>query len=176
MVFFVFNILDHTCTTCFVFAKSFVNLFKVLLRIVKGKWIRVYKAFSRFEIFSPCFKCFSFGLTKLPLNEIHLLVFKRVLIYHFWNTTFSPFLNIIGYQLKISLWKTKFLKLGGGAVLLLWANTLSPFGMNRQKRSQQSPLITFLSLPLAKIYEWRLYHNWRASVEWWRRVDNTDRV
>jgi hypothetical protein len=92
-------------------APHVVNLFKVLLRIVKGKWIRVYKAFSRFEIFSPCFKCFSFGLTKLPLNEIHLLVFKRVLIYHFWNTTFSPFLNIIGYQLKISLWKTKFLKL-----------------------------------------------------------------
>jgi hypothetical protein len=28
-----------------------------------------------------------------------------------------------------------FLKLGGGAVLLLWANTLSPFGMNRQKQS-----------------------------------------
>jgi hypothetical protein len=27
----------------------------------------------------------------------------------------------------------QFLKLGGGAVLLLWANTFSPFGMNRQK-------------------------------------------
>jgi hypothetical protein len=26
------------------------------------------------------------------------------------------------------------LKLGGGAVLLLWANTFSPFGMNRQKQ------------------------------------------
>jgi hypothetical protein len=25
------------------------------------------------------------------------------------------------------------LKIGGGAVLLLWANTFSPFGMNRQK-------------------------------------------
>jgi hypothetical protein len=37
------------------------------------------EAFSRFEIFSPCFKCFSFDLTKLPLNEILLLVFKRVL-------------------------------------------------------------------------------------------------
>jgi hypothetical protein len=24
---------------------------------------------------------------------------------------------------------------GGGAVLLLWANTLSPFGINRQKQS-----------------------------------------
>jgi hypothetical protein len=25
-------------------------------------------------------------------------------------------------------------EIGGGAVLLLWANTFSPFGMNRQKR------------------------------------------
>jgi hypothetical protein len=31
--------------------------------------------------------------------------------------------------------KTSFLKfVGGGAILLLWANTFSPFGMNRQKR------------------------------------------
>jgi hypothetical protein len=39
--------------------------------------------------------------------------------------------------LKILFLKTKFLKLGwwcDGAVLLLWANTFSPFGMNRQKR------------------------------------------
>jgi hypothetical protein len=36
---------------------------------------------------------------------------------------------------KIHHFKTfKFLKIGGGAVLLLWANTFSPFGMNRQKR------------------------------------------
>jgi hypothetical protein len=39
---------------------------------------------------------------------------------------------------KISLEKfhhlNTFLKIGGGAVLLLWANTFSPFGMNRQKR------------------------------------------
>jgi hypothetical protein len=30
--------------------------------------------------------------------------------------------------------KLHFLKFGGGAVLLLWAHTFSPFGMNRQKR------------------------------------------
>jgi hypothetical protein len=35
----------------------------------------------------------------------------------------------------IPIEKLFFLKLGGGAVLLLWANTFSPFGMNRQKRS-----------------------------------------
>jgi hypothetical protein len=42
------------------------NLFKVLLQIVKGIWIRLQEAFSRFEIFSPCFKCFSFDLNKTP--------------------------------------------------------------------------------------------------------------
>jgi hypothetical protein len=37
-----------------------------------------------------------------------------------------------------NLFLTKFenyiFEIGGGAVLLLWANTFSPFGMNRQKR------------------------------------------
>jgi hypothetical protein len=30
-------------------------------------------------------------------------------------------------------------EIGGGAVLLLWAQALSPFGMNRQKRNHKSP-------------------------------------
>jgi hypothetical protein len=55
------------------------NLFKVFLQIVRGIWIELQEAFSRFEIFSPYFKCFSFDLNKTPLNEILLLVFKRVL-------------------------------------------------------------------------------------------------
>jgi hypothetical protein len=40
------------------------NLFKVLLHIVKGIWIRLQEAFSRFEVFSPYFKCFSFDLNE----------------------------------------------------------------------------------------------------------------
>jgi hypothetical protein len=47
-------------------------------------------------------------------------------------------LSKIGYQLKNSsfqnLFLTSILKIGGGAVLLLWANTFSPLGMTRQKR------------------------------------------
>jgi hypothetical protein len=38
--FFYFNILDHACTTCFVFANILEILFKVFLQMVKGKWIR----------------------------------------------------------------------------------------------------------------------------------------
>jgi hypothetical protein len=41
--------------------------------------------------------------------------------------------------------KTSFknFEIGGGAVLLLWANTLSPFGINRKKRSLLRALFTF---------------------------------
>jgi hypothetical protein len=36
--FFLFDILDYACTTCFVFANFFLEiLFKVFLQIVKGK-------------------------------------------------------------------------------------------------------------------------------------------
>jgi hypothetical protein len=43
-------------------------------------------------------------------------------------------LSKIRYQSKIHHFKNLFLtQNGGGAVLLLWANTFSPFGMNRQK-------------------------------------------
>jgi hypothetical protein len=49
-------------------------------------------------------------------------------------------LSKIRYQLKNLLFQNLFSTsnfenwCGGGAVLLLWANTFSPFGMNRQKR------------------------------------------
>jgi hypothetical protein len=54
-------------------------LFKILLQIVKGIRIRLKEAFLRFEIFSPVSNAFPLTQTKLPLNEILLLVFKRVL-------------------------------------------------------------------------------------------------
>jgi hypothetical protein len=51
------------------------------------------------------------------------------------------------YQLRIIPIEKLVLKLGGGAVLLLWANTFSPFGMNRQKTELLEPL-ELLSPPL----------------------------
>jgi hypothetical protein len=62
MDFFLFNILDHICTICFVFANLFGNSFQSLLQIVKGIWVRLQGAFSRFEIFSPISN--AFRLTK----------------------------------------------------------------------------------------------------------------
>jgi hypothetical protein len=46
------------------------------------------------------FKCFSFDEAKLPLNEILLLVFKRVLIDINWK--YIEMLSKI-YQLKINI-------------------------------------------------------------------------
>jgi hypothetical protein len=46
-------------------------------------------------------------------------------------------LSKIRYQIEKSQIEKSFLNsqfFGGGAVLLLWANTFSPFGMNCQKR------------------------------------------
>jgi hypothetical protein len=34
----------------------------------------------------------------------------------------------------IQIESLQIFEIGGGAVLLLWANTFSPFGMNRQKQ------------------------------------------
>jgi hypothetical protein len=46
--------------------------------------------------------------------------------------------------------KEYIFEIGGGAVLLLWANTFSLFGMNRQKRILVSEIYALsLSLPLA---------------------------
>jgi hypothetical protein len=74
----------------------------------------------------------------------------------------SPLLNTIRYQFELKIF---ILKLGGGATLLLWANTFSPFGMNRQKLILEwniSPCYYFLPLWWTK-YEWRLYQRRRAA-------------
>jgi hypothetical protein len=65
-------------------------------------------------------------------------VFKRVLDINFEEGLYQfETISKIRYQLK-NLFLTKFenyiFEIGGGAALLLWANTFSPFGMNRQKR------------------------------------------
>jgi hypothetical protein len=43
-------------------------------------------------------------------------------------------LSKIRYLIEKSFLNSNFFEIGGGAVLLLWANTFSPFGMNRQKQ------------------------------------------
>jgi hypothetical protein len=58
-------------------------------------------------------------------------VFKRVLDINFESgyTNLKYIKNTIPNE---NFFKNFLKKIGGGAVLLLWANTFSPFGMNRQ--------------------------------------------
>ena len=110
IAFFLFTTLDHACTTCFVFANSFWKIFsKFFLQIVKGIWIRLQIAFSRFEIFSPCFKCFSFDLNKTPPGWKSPLSVQegftnwkktKYFRYQFEKSSFKYF--IIRYQFKTS--------------------------------------------------------------------------
>jgi hypothetical protein len=60
--FLLFNILDHVCTTCFVFANSFGKSFQSLLQIVKGIEMILQEAFISFEISPPVSN--DFPLTK----------------------------------------------------------------------------------------------------------------
>jgi hypothetical protein len=89
-------------------------LFKVLLQIVKGKWIRFREAFSRFEIFSPCFKCFSFDLNKTPPRWNSPLSVQEGFEISILKYYFLPLLNTIRYQFwNLSIenhtnWKTLF--------------------------------------------------------------------
>jgi hypothetical protein len=63
-------------------------------------------------------------------------VFKRVLDINFKR----GYTNLKLYQIRYQFENTSLIQIerlqifDGGAVLLLWANTFSPFGMNRQKR------------------------------------------
>jgi hypothetical protein len=72
------------------------------------------------KIFSPVSNVFPLTKQNSPQEGFKTSILKILL---------SPPFNTMRYQFE----NHKFLKIGGGAVLLLWAHTLSPFGMNRQK-------------------------------------------
>jgi hypothetical protein len=63
--------------------------------------------------------------------------------------------------------KDYIFEIRGGAVLLLWANTFSPFGMDRQKRilvsESISPSITFS--PYGKQYMSEYYTKVESGAE-----------
>jgi hypothetical protein len=98
-------------------------------------------------------------------------VFKRVLINHFWNTTFPPFEhNRIPIE-NIQHWVFEIG--GGGAVLLLWAH-FSPFlawiaknGIIRALEVRSSPLV---------INELRFYQRRSPVLLLWAHFSPKDKV
>jgi hypothetical protein len=78
--------------------------------MVKGKWIEFRKAFSRFEIFSPCFKCFFLWLNKTPPKRDTPLSVQEGFWYILFKILLSPSfehnrITIDKYSLKtLSFW------------------------------------------------------------------------
>jgi hypothetical protein len=135
--FFISIILDHSCTTCFVFANSFVNLFQSSFANSQRQMNKILQSIFKIWNFLPLFQMLFLWLNKTPSKwnpplsvqeGFRILILKILFSPPFWTQGDTKLKNHTN-------WKTLVLKLGGGAVLLLWANTLSPFGMNRQKRS-----------------------------------------
>jgi hypothetical protein len=78
--FLLFNILDHICTTCFVFANSFGKSFQSLFANGQRYMNKIVRSiFQDLKFSLPVSNAFPLTKTKLPLEEILLLVFKRVL-------------------------------------------------------------------------------------------------
>jgi hypothetical protein len=147
LLFSLFNILDHLFIFANLLEKSFQKNF---LQIVKGIGIRLQEAFLRFEI-SPLFQMLFLWLNKSSPWINYPLSFQEGFedlknsfeisnerpIEKFTSHTYWKFI-LIKYQLKylfVKIWN------GGGAVLLLWANTFSPFGINSQKQRTWEPFI-----------------------------------
>jgi hypothetical protein len=109
IAFFLFNILDQICTTCFVFANLFGNSFLRSFANSQRYMNKISRSIFKIWDFIPLLQMLFLWLKqKLPLDKIVLLVFNRVL----------PIWKRFRNQLKTSL---KNFEIGGGAVLLLWA-------------------------------------------------------
>jgi hypothetical protein len=81
------------------FANSLVNYFQnPFLQIVKGIWIRLKEAFSKFWNFLPYFKCFSFDLNKTPPQWNSPLSVQEGFT-NFWRY-FPPFENSLRYKFE----------------------------------------------------------------------------
>jgi hypothetical protein len=125
--FFIFNILDHACTTCFVFANSFVNPFQSSFANSQRKMNKILRSIFKIWNFLPLFQML-FPLTKqnspsmkspLSVQEGFKILILKILLSPLFEHNEIPIWKIIPIE-KL------FLKLGGGAVLLLWAHALSP--------------------------------------------------
>jgi hypothetical protein len=112
--FFLYNILDHACTTSFVFANSFVNPFQSSFANSQRWMNKILQSIFTIWNFSPLFQMLLFWLNKTPPKWDPPLSVQEGFDTPFLKYYFLPFLNTIGHQLKIFNTipiDTKFLKL-----------------------------------------------------------------
>jgi hypothetical protein len=174
IAFFLFIILDHACTTCFVFANSFEKSFQSPFANSQRYMNKIARSIFKIWSFLPLFQ------TKLPLNEILLLVFKRVLDINFERGSYQfKIILKVRYQLKTSLIPIERLLLKTfwnwwwcGPFALGYISP--PLALIAKNWVFWEPLFTFS--PNDKINMSEDYTKVESGAEWRRRVNNTDRV
>jgi hypothetical protein len=94
IAFLFFNILDHICTTCFVFANPFRKSFQSLLQIVKVYEYDCKKHFQDLK-FLPLFQMLFLWLNKTPPEWNSPLSFQKGFEKHTnWRDTHFKFKTI----------------------------------------------------------------------------------
>jgi hypothetical protein len=134
-----FNILDHIYTTCFIFANCFGKSFQSLSANSQRNMNKISRSIFKIWNFSPpVSNAFPLTKTKLPLDEIFLLTFNRVLSFRYLLKNLWHHISIWNIDTN---WKLYFKKIeiGGGAVLLLWANISPPLALITKNRVVWEP-------------------------------------
>jgi hypothetical protein len=99
--FFISNILDHSCTTCFVFANSFVNLFQSSFVNSQRQMNRILQSIFKIWNFLPLFQMLFLWLNKTPPKWNPPLSVQEGFDISILKYYFLLLLNIIGYQFEI---------------------------------------------------------------------------
>jgi hypothetical protein len=144
IAFLLFNILDHICTTRFVFA-NLLESYSKILQIVKGIGIWLQEAFLGFEIPPPVSNGFPLTIktppewnSPLSFQEGFEIDIKWICtnwnsFIHMWSFELSKryqLRNLLHIPIENSFWSNTNWNTylwnfeiwnGGGAVLLLWA-------------------------------------------------------
>jgi hypothetical protein len=108
---FLFNILDHSCTTCFVFANYFVNPFQSSFANSQRQMNKILRSIFKIWNFLPPFQMLFLWLNKTPLKWDPPLSIQEGFDISFLKYYFLPLLNTIGKPIDNMLGNTKFLKL-----------------------------------------------------------------
>jgi hypothetical protein len=102
---FVFNILDHACTTCFVFAKIFCKSFQSSFANSQRQMNTFLWSIFKIWNFLPLFQMLFLWLNKTPPKRDPPLSVQEGFDISFLKYYFLPLLNTIGYQLINTLGK-----------------------------------------------------------------------
>jgi hypothetical protein len=142
-----------------IFQNLFANSQRYMNKIARS----IFKIWS----FLPLFQMLFLWLNKTPLERNSPLSFQEGFNrYQLEICILDAYFEYIPLEINIPIWNIpiKFFSKGGGVVLLLWANTFSPFGINRQKRRCCEPFYRFSPIDKRNISEW-LY-----QLERWRNT------